>query len=129
MKNPIEHKCVDCGEVDPKQFYQRRKIRCKLCFNKDLLKKWKRNKEKAVELKGGKCVKCSYNKSMSALQFHHVDPNTKEDNWGKLRTLSWKNITAMLDGTILLCSNCHCEEHERLRQISDCGEKDITRVF
>ena len=116
MKNPIEHKCVDCGETDESRFYSRRKIKCKSCFNEELLKKWKFNKEKAVELKGGKCLKCGYNKSMAALQFHHLDPNTKEDNWGRMRTMSWSNIVKMLEGTVLLCSNCHCEEHEILRK-------------
>ena len=116
MKILSEYNCVNCGETDSQRFYQKRKIKCKTCFNKELLSKWKRNKEKAVELKGGKCVKCGYNKSMAALQFHHLDPNSKEENFTRMRTMSWKNIQTMLEGTILLCSNCHCEEHERLRQ-------------
>jgi DNA-directed RNA polymerase subunit RPC12/RpoP len=115
MKPPIDYKCVDCGETNKDLFYQRRKIKCKSCFNKDLLKKWKQNKVKAVELKGGKCSVCGYYKSMSALEFHHIDPTTKEENWNRMRTLSWNNILSMLEGTVLLCSNCHCEEHDKIR--------------
>jgi hypothetical protein len=34
-----------------------------------------KTKLKAVEYKGGKCIICGYNKSIRALQFHHLDPS------------------------------------------------------
>ena len=30
-----------------------------------------------IQLKGGKCEKCGYNKNISALNFHHINPELK----------------------------------------------------
>lgn len=37
-----------------------------------------KTKLKAIEYKGGKCIVCGYNKSIRALQFHHLDPTQKD---------------------------------------------------
>jgi hypothetical protein len=70
-------------------------------------------KQKLVDLKGGSCSHCGYNKSLAALQFHHVDPSTKKHQLD-LRSLSnrsWKAILQEADKCILLCANCHAEHH------------------
>lgn len=73
------------------------------------------NKIKAVAYKGGSCERCGYNKSIRALAFHHTDPSQKDfmisDN-GNLR--SWDKIKTELDKCIMLCANCHSEEHDLL---------------
>jgi len=82
----------------------------------------KRNKKlKAVEYKGGKCEKCGYNKCLRALQFHHIDPKTKEFgiSYAGGLTKNWKDLKPELDKCMLLCSNCHFEEHERLDNINN----------
>ena len=109
-----EYGC-ECGESNPHEFYQTRKTQCKNCFNDSQKKKWKDNKAKAVELKGGKCSCCGYETYIGALEFHHTDPNVKEDNWNKKWTLAWRKIEEAIKDTILLCANCHREEHARLR--------------
>ena len=38
----------------------------------------KRTKELLVEYKGGECEFCGYNKCIEALEFHHINENTKE---------------------------------------------------
>ena len=38
----------------------------------------KRTKEKAVEYKGGKCKICNYDRCVSALEFHHLEPSKKD---------------------------------------------------
>jgi hypothetical protein len=35
-------------------------------------------KIKLVEYKGGCCEKCGYNKTIQALQFHHINTNDKD---------------------------------------------------
>lgn len=35
-------------------------------------------KTKLKAYKGGKCIVCGYNKSIRALQFHHLDPTQKD---------------------------------------------------
>jgi hypothetical protein len=66
-----------------------------------------------VELMGGKCVKCGYNKNLSALHFHHVDSYKKDFKLG-MRVLSnrnWEAIKSEAKKCTLLCANCHSEEH------------------
>lgn len=74
-------------------------------------------KNKVIEMKGGKCKKCGYNKCIDALELHHLDPSTKDyqlSNTGGAP--SFEKFLAEADKCILLCANCHREEHWRLRQ-------------
>lgn len=71
-------------------------------------------KEMLIKYKGGKCERCGYNKCMRALDFHHLDPNEKDFGLSKCLTKSIDSLKAEADKCILLCKNCHSEEHERL---------------
>ena len=84
---------------------------CKNCLYKSQKTRWKDRRRKAVQLLGGKCEKCGYNRNLAALEFHHVEPAKKEFNWNKLRGMRWKDIVRELKKCILLCSNCHKELH------------------
>lgn len=67
-------------------------------------------KQKAVEYKGGRCVCCGYDAHVGVLDFHHLDPLTKEFGIGaKGYTRSWEKIKQELDKCILVCANCHRE--------------------
>ena len=72
---------------------------------------FKVKKLRAIRYKGGKCQKCGYDKCISALEFHHRDPNEKEFEWGRLRGRKWEDVLKELDKCDLLCANCHREEH------------------
>ncbi len=67
-------------------------------------------KEILIEYKGGKCQKCGYDKCPDALQFHHIDANTKVIEIGGFRHTLDK-LKAEADKCTLLCSNCHIEQH------------------
>jgi hypothetical protein len=54
---------------------------CKSCTNKMTADKGRNIKLKAVELKGGKCENCGYNRYIGALEFHHLDPTKKRTNY------------------------------------------------
>jgi hypothetical protein len=69
--------------------------------------RWRKLKEKAIEYKGGECIKCGYNQHPAALVFHHVNVETKEHSWTTLRLHPWDYIKAELDKCDLLCANCH----------------------
>ena len=75
--------------------------------------RWTKRKLQAIEYKGGCCYRCGYDKCHGALQFHHIDPTTKEANWNKIRLWSWDKIVNELDKCLLLCANCHAEEHTK----------------
>ncbi len=88
---------------------QKLRIMCLKC-NVDAVQKRRRKvKEKAVAYKGGKCVKCGYNKCLRALGFHHVDKNKEFGIGAKGYTRSWEKVKEELDKCILVCSNCHME--------------------
>lgn len=77
-------------------------------------------KWEAVRLKGGKCEICGYNKSLRALQFHHIDRKTKLFALD-VKTISKKNwdlVLTEIEKCQLLCSNCHCEIEEQYSEVN-----------
>lgn len=73
-------------------------------------------KSMSLEYKGGKCSRCSYSKCLSALEFHHLEPEHKDFSLSSDgHTRSWDEIKNELDKCILVCANCHREEHERIK--------------
>lgn len=77
----------------------------------------KKRKEELVQYKGGKCENCGYNKTNSALQFHHKNPDEKDFTIGG-RNHSFEKMKKEVDKCILVCANCHCEIHEELRNLN-----------
>lgn len=74
----------------------------------------RRQKIKLIEYKGGCCEKCGYNKSISALQFHHLNPDEKDFQIGG-SSYSFEKLKIEVDKCIMVCSNCHIEIHEEER--------------
>ena len=87
-------------------------------------------KEKLVEYKGGKCEICGYDKCITALEFHHLDPNEKEFTIGHNGVLSLEKCKKEADKCILVCANCHRELHyqEYLKKIEE-EEEEEKKVF
>ena len=87
------------------------------CKNKYHVKLKRKNiKLQAIEYKGGKCEVCGYNRCVDALEFHHIDPSQKDFSISRDgNTRSWDKIKDELDKCVLLCSNCHREEHAKVR--------------
>jgi hypothetical protein len=75
-------------------------------------KRRRKLKSLAVELKGGKCQICGYNKYVGALDFHHLNGESKDfDLSTRGLTRSWEKIKDEADKCILVCANCHREIH------------------
>ena len=89
---------------------------CKKCTNNQTIDRQRNLKIKAVNYKGGSCVRCGYDKYYGALEFHHLDPSKKDFNLGNCRLTSFEKVKAELDKCILVCSNCHREIHHELKQ-------------
>jgi hypothetical protein len=79
------------------------------------VERWIDIKKKAINYKGGLCVKCGYNRYYGAMAFHHRDPKDKEVGWNELRLRSWDKIVKELDKCDLYCNRCHAERHHWLR--------------
>ena len=74
-------------------------------------------KRKAVELLGGKCSLCGYDRCDRSLGFHHRDPKKKDFGLGQNMTRSWSAIKKELKKCVLLCANCHGEVHSGLSKV------------
>jgi transposase len=84
--------------------------RCKRCRVERVSQRRRQIKRKLVEEAGGKCVICGYDRCQQVLQFHHLDPTTKEFHLGQngvTRSLAKSRVEARK--CTLLCANCHGE--------------------
>ena len=106
-------KCGHCHQYKPTtEFYYYKghpKGVCKECDNESMTRHKNARKREFIELKGGKCQKCGYNRCKGALDFHHTDPTKKE--FPMNQGLSKEKMLAELEKCIILCATCHREEH------------------
>jgi 5-methylcytosine-specific restriction endonuclease McrA len=89
---------------------KRGSYRCKKCRTCNVQKRRKVVKSLLVQDAGGKCSLCGYDKCQEALQFHHIDPKTKEFGIAeKGHSLAFDRMLVESKKCILLCANCHAE--------------------
>ena len=86
------------------------RYRCRACRAEYRAERRRRVKRILIAEAGGHCVRCGYAGSPAALQFHHVDPETKAFN------LSAEGVGGSLSAAreeaakcLLMCANCHAE--------------------
>ena len=82
---------------------------------------------KIKEARGGKCIRCGYNKCLKALEFHHLDPSKKDFT---ISNDHFKLLDAVNESKkcILICSNCHKELHDGLWTIDELNLKEMEEV-
>lgn len=70
-------------------------------------------KKRLINMLGGKCEICSYNKNFAALCFHHKDPTEKEQplTIRECSNNTWETLLNEAKKCKLLCHNCHMELH------------------
>lgn len=69
-------------------------------------------RERVVAFLGGRCIICGYDRCMSALDAHHVDPEEKVFSISAVT--SWERLEKELRKCVCLCSRCHREVHDGL---------------
>ncbi len=101
-----------CGETDPSKFSPTRSTDCTKCCSTARNKATNENKEWAIKYMGGQCFVCGYNDSHWALQFHHINPEDKDE--GAKNMMRWSRIRLKKEllKCRMLCANCHAEIHE-----------------
>lgn len=122
LPQETERKCKKCFiKLDDNTCYKRKDRNsnyysyCKKCNNKRQSKGLRRLKQDAIQYKGGKCLKCGYNKCISALEFHHRNPEEKDFTISRVNKFILDDTVKLeLDKCDLVCSNCHREIHHRL---------------
>lgn len=120
MKDNLKLKCQECGK---KLTGNQTKFCSKACNCKSTNAKhqnyqsqqkrgWDRKKG-LVEMKGGCCSECGYNKNISVLCFHHTDPKQKSFpiTIRECSNGTWEKLLSEAAKCILLCHNCHGELH------------------
>lgn len=108
-------RCKQCGNTDINKMmlnglHSHRSL-CKACHNQNTIKRGQANKRSYIEYLGGQCSRCGYNKCVSALELHHKNPAEKDPTFKSIRYWGLKKAKIELDKCILLCANCHREEH------------------
>lgn len=112
VENGTKLKCECCLKTyEHKRGYTTRKM-CGRCRSNERNRSMK---IKALDYLGGKCSRCGYNSSPSALQFHHLNPKDKSFTIGRHLSRNWESLKPEVDKCIILCANCHCEIHDELR--------------
>lgn len=84
-------------------------------------------KAKLIEMAGGRCKMCGYNKCQRALTFHHIDSSMKEFGLSlqNLWSISWERILIEFQKCELLCIRCHMEIEDQLSKVNVNNYKSI----
>jgi DNA-binding transcriptional ArsR family regulator len=84
--------------------------RCLRCRSEAVTERRRRVKTILVAEAGGRCGLCGYDRHVGALQFHHVDPDTKSFSVAHLGVArSLERCREEARKCVLLCANCHAE--------------------
>ena len=113
--------CTKCGrELPLDQFNWREKSKgtrrseCKKCHSDFMKNRYKQKKSEIQDLKIGlKCAKCGYNKCGASLEFHHINPEEKDEKVARMMTNNYNLdiVKEEIKKCIVLCANCHHEFH------------------
>ena len=77
-----------------------------------------RNRQKALDNRGGKCIICGYNKYSGALHLHHLNSEIKEFTINlKGCSRSIKRILEESEKCVVLCAVCHAEVHASIAHL------------
>jgi transposase len=92
--------------------------RCKRCRAAAISRRRRKMKQILVEESGGRCRICGYEECMAALEFHHLDPDTKrlEIN-ARGSSLALDRLREEARKCILLCSNCHAAVEAGVKEV------------
>lgn len=90
---------------------------CKNCLNNVTIERQRKLKKQCVEYKGGKCICCDYSYYDGAMEFHHLDPLSKDFEISRAKNKSFNDIRYELDKCVLLCSRCHREVEGGVRTL------------
>ena len=123
-----EKTCPICGvKFYPKTAMANQRTCCYTCMPDGIQLTRGMFLAKIKEVRGGKCIRCGYDKCLKALEFHHVDPNKKDFT---ISNDHFKLLDAVEESKkcILICSNCHKEFHDNLWNLDELNLKRMEEV-
>jgi hypothetical protein len=98
--------CITCN----REYKYTKNSECSTCRSRKIRHA---QKLQALKMLGSKCSKCGYDKSLDALDFHHIDESTKSFQLATHWHLAWEPIKREITKCVLLCANCHRELHAK----------------
>lgn len=115
-QNVLQTQCKQCCKIDGKNHYQSNKK----CYVARALKRNRMIYEQYQVFKSTlKCEFCGED-FVACLEFHHVDPNSKENDLASMITdHGWKRFTEELNKCICVCANCHRKIHAGVLSIPE----------
>ena len=111
-QSPVTGNKTDfCSKKCRSQFNSKNKIGNFYYKKEDSVLNRKKRKMMCVQILGGECKICGYKKNLSALSFHHKNPDDKsfELNARNIIGTSLKGVLKEVKKCEFLCNNCHCE--------------------
>jgi len=113
----VTRACPTHGETEFR-IDARGSYRCVRCNSDRVMARRRAIKRLLLEELGGACVLCGYDACHRALEFHHVDAQSKRFGIG------FRGVTRSLERAreeaakcVLLCANCHAEVEAGIRQL------------
>lgn len=91
--------------------------RCPKCRADSVIRRRARIRAELIAEAGGGCAICGYSRNSAALQFHHLDPATKDFTLRNGDTRSLERMRAEAAKCVLLCANCHAEVESGATQV------------
>ena len=81
----------------------------------------RQRKKDLINVLGGQCCICGFNQFQEALDFHHVNPNTKEFGIGSSNAVTKALNKQLIEvkKCVLLCANCHRGVHAGILTIPE----------
>jgi transposase len=111
---------MDCRHHGETEFYleQRGYYRCKRCRSEAVARRRRKMKSILVAEAGGRCSVCGYDRSVAALEFHHLDRTQKRMSVSA-RGIAYalETVRAEAAKCVLLCANCHVEVETGLIEV------------
>ena len=86
----------------------------------DHKKTWRKKAREYLALAfGGKCTVCNYNKTISALDYHHVKPEHKDKqlSLAMKNGHAWSKIVEEARKCTIVCCRCHREIHAGVTEL------------
>lgn len=112
QNNPKNRPCKYCQQNLIRYNNSKFSNVCKKC--QYIFKKIK-NKLFCFNFKGGACNDCGWKpaclEDLACLDFHHIDPSTKDYEISEIESASFKTIQIELEKCIMLCAICHRKKH------------------
>lgn len=97
-------------------------FRCGKCNSAAVSKRRRAVKRQLVEEAGGRCILCGFDEHPAALQFHHLDPATKQFHLSERGlTRSIARVRGEAEKCVLLCGNCHAQVEAGAKEVPAAG--------